>query len=158
MPLPLPDTRWGALPLLLEAYLDTYEYALDLADLKEFLIKPEHLEKIRLLAKCTSPILAGILRMEREKSFCSEIIPTLFFIREQLQQQNDALSKKLMELTTGRLNESLKNKRLLCTMIIDHRFSFLPLFSSIIDWKSVENELKKYETVDNTSNPPNSFF
>ena len=87
-------------------------------------------------------------QLEREKSFASEIVPALFFIKEQLKTDDDPITKKLFQFTTRRLSDSLKNNRLICTMLVDHRFGFSSIFSEIIDWAEVEKLITAYEDID----------
>ncbi|EGT50471.1 hypothetical protein CAEBREN_32027 [Caenorhabditis brenneri] len=153
LPLPLSPTRWAGLHILLERYLAHYEAVKDLSDLRQFLLKADELEKVRELADLLKPIHDGILRLEKDESFASEIIPTLYYIQKKVERKSTSLSMKLEDHIKERMIETLKNKRLLGTMLVDHRYAYDNKWEMLFTWTEAETELKIYASKLPTRSP-----
>ncbi|EFP06771.1 hypothetical protein CRE_10711, partial [Caenorhabditis remanei] len=149
LPLPLSPTRWGALSILIDRYLahvsGKYKSALDLSDLKEYLLRTNELDSVKEIGILLKPIHQGILRLERDESFVSEIIPTLIFVKKQVEKYQSAHAAKLLKCIDVRIDACLENRRLISCMLIDHRYAYVDGWNSLIDWKSVENDMNKFD-------------
>uniref|UniRef100_A0A8R1IV97 Uncharacterized protein n=1 Tax=Caenorhabditis japonica TaxID=281687 RepID=A0A8R1IV97_CAEJA len=138
------------------AYVDPsilahYESAKDLSDLKKFLFKKDELERVRELSDLLKPIHDGILRLEKDESYPSEIIPTFLFIRNRLDQFSTPVAVKLKRMLQNRMDSCLQNGRLVCAMLLDPRFAFVESWEQFFDWNYVERRISIY---DSTPPPP----
>uniref|UniRef100_A0A8R1DTM9 BED-type domain-containing protein n=1 Tax=Caenorhabditis japonica TaxID=281687 RepID=A0A8R1DTM9_CAEJA len=151
IPLPLPATRWGGLHILFNQYLEHYESAVNLTELQKFLVKKEEIVKINMMRDLLKPIHTGILRLERDTSFSSEIIPTLRFVRSSVRKINSKYTTNLLECIDKRLDGCLLNDRLLCTMLIDHRYGYADNWVQPRSWAEIEKMITNYCEKDPTS-------
>ena len=84
-------------------------------------------------------------QLERDNSHVSEILPTVFFIKKQTEKSAAPVAEKLIACLDDRLNQCIKNRRILCTMLCDHRFAYLDMWSALFDWSTVENWIEVYD-------------
>ncbi|EGT57783.1 hypothetical protein CAEBREN_16464 [Caenorhabditis brenneri] len=156
LPLPLPATRWGALHTLFNQYLEVYDSAKDLSKLKEFLVKPSELEVIKEIRDLVKPVHECILRLEKDTSSTSEIIPALVFIKDKTERTGSVLSSKLLSLIKNRLDASMENRRILCSMLLDHRFAYNKKYIQPLSWDIVEIYLEFYDENEEIDDPNDS--
>lgn len=150
VPLPLPATRWGALSILFDQYVQYYNTASDLSKLKEYLMKQQEMDIVKEIRDLVQPIREGILKLEKDSASSSEIIPSLIFIKKKTEKHGTTLSNSLCTLIERRLDTCLQNSRLLCCMLLDHRYAYKDQYLGI-SWDTVESCLKFYDTDDEIS-------
>ncbi|EFP00497.1 hypothetical protein CRE_21737 [Caenorhabditis remanei] len=146
LPLPLPTTRWGGMHILLRNYIDNYEAIKNVAILKKYLIKEANMNKMKELVVLLKPIHEGILKLEKDSSYVSEIIPTMVWIRHKISQITSGFSTILLKAVDKRLAQCIRNKRILCTMLVDHRFAYVDKWVEPMKWCDVEERIGLYET------------
>ncbi|KAF1753963.1 hypothetical protein GCK72_020520 [Caenorhabditis remanei] len=145
LPLPIAPTRWGGISILLCRYLAHHESAKNLADFQHLLLKSSEIDQVRQLSIILKPVHDAILRMERDSSFASEIVPTLIFLQTITLKSDEPLAQKLADLVRKRLDTCMSNYRLLSTMLCDHRYAYVKKWIEPLEWKDVEAWVETYD-------------
>ena len=62
-----------------------------------------------------------------------------------MEKYQSAHAAKLLKCIDVRIDACLENRRLISCMLIDHRYAYVDGWNSLIDWKSVENDMNKFD-------------